>query len=221
MLLGTISILAGVLLALGQWDYKRLLAYHSISQVGYIILGLGLASPLGIMGGLFHLFNHAIFKSLLFLNAGAVETTCGTRNLKELGGLNIKQPFAWASSFMAALSISGIPPFNGFWSKLFIILACIQAGRMPFAVAAILGSILTLASFMKVQKYASFDKLPDRLQDLKEPPLAMLFPMIILVLLCFFIGIFHNQFITSLLNPAVRIVLKGTAFSSFFVTGGK
>lgn len=152
MVLGAASMLVGVLLAIGQWDFKRLLAYHSISQIGYVILGLGLGTPLGIMGGLFHLFNHALFKSLLFLNAGAVEYTVGTRQLEEMGGLSKKMPVTSATSLAASMSIAGIPPFNGFWSKLFIILACIQAGRLWFALAAIIGSLLTLASFLKVQK---------------------------------------------------------------------
>jgi multicomponent Na+:H+ antiporter subunit D len=87
MFLGAVSMLAGVFLAIGQWDLKRLLAYHSISQIGYVILGIGLGTPLGILGGLFHLFNHSIFKSLLFLNSGAVDYSIGTRNLQEMGGL--------------------------------------------------------------------------------------------------------------------------------------
>ncbi|MDD5618141.1 MAG: proton-conducting transporter membrane subunit, partial [Candidatus Omnitrophica bacterium] len=86
-ILGTVSILAGVLLAIGQWDFKRLLAYHSISQIGYIILGISLGTPLGILGGLFHLFNHSVFKSLLFLNAGAVEYATDKRDLRQMGGL--------------------------------------------------------------------------------------------------------------------------------------
>ena len=86
MLLGALSMVIGVFLAIGQWDFKRLLAYHSISQIGYVILGIGLGTPLGILGGLFHLFNHSVFKSLLFLNSGAVEHSTGTRQLQEMGG---------------------------------------------------------------------------------------------------------------------------------------
>lgn len=86
MFLGTLSMVVGGLLALGQWDFKRLLAYSSISQIGYIILGIGLGTPLGVLGGLFHLFNHSVFKSLLFLNSGAVVYATGTRDLKKMGG---------------------------------------------------------------------------------------------------------------------------------------
>jgi len=153
LVLGTISIIAGVFLAIGQWDMKRLLAYHSISQIGYILLGMGIATPLGILGAVFHLFNHAIFKSLLFYNAGSVEMALGTRDLRKMGNLMKILPTTSQTSLIASLSISGIPPFNGFFSKLIIIIAALQAGLPWYAIFAIVGSLLTLASFMKVQRY--------------------------------------------------------------------
>lgn len=153
LVLGTISIIIGVFLAIGQWDMKRLLAYHSISQIGYILLGMGIATPLGILGAVFHLFNHAIFKSLLFYNAGSVEMALGTRDLRKMGNLMKLLPITSQTSLIASLSISGIPPFNGFFSKLIIIIAALQAGLPWYAVFAIIGSLLTLASFMKVQRY--------------------------------------------------------------------
>ena len=210
--LGAASILVGVLLALGQWDFKRLLAYHSISQIGYVVLGIGLATPLGIMGGLFHLFNHALFKALLFLNAGAVEQRTGTRDLKKMGGLARKMPVTAGTSLIASLSIAGLPPFNGFWSKLFIIVACIQAGKLWFALAAVIGSILTLSSFLKVQKYAFFDELKKGLENVKEAPWLMGSAMILLALLCFLIGVGFPWFISFVINPAVAAVANGTGY---------
>jgi len=153
LVLGAVSIIAGVFLAIAQWDMKRLLAYHSISQIGYILLGMGLATPLGIIGAVYHLFNHAIFKSLLFYNAGSVELAVGTRDLKRMGKLSRLLPVTANTSMVASLSIAGIPPFNGFFSKLVIIIAAVQAGQPVFAFLAVIGSILTLASFMKVQRY--------------------------------------------------------------------
>ncbi|MDP6686068.1 MAG: proton-conducting transporter membrane subunit, partial [Candidatus Omnitrophota bacterium] len=143
MVLGVLSMIVGVLLALGQWDLKRLLAYHSISQIGYVVLGIGLGTPLGVLGGLFHLLNHSVFKSLLFLNAGAVEYSTGTRDLQKMGGLKEKMPVTANTSLIASLSISGIPPFNGFWSKLIIIVACVQAQHFAYAFWAVFASILT------------------------------------------------------------------------------
>ncbi|MEA3499434.1 MAG: proton-conducting transporter membrane subunit [Candidatus Marinimicrobia bacterium] len=153
LILGAVSIIIGVLLALAQWDMKRLLAYHSISQIGYIVLAMGIATPLGIIGAVYHLLNHALFKSLLFYNAGAVEMGLGTRNLKRMGNLTKIMPVASQTSMVASLSIAGIPPFNGFFSKIVIIIAAVQADKPIFAFVAVLGSILTLASFMKVQRY--------------------------------------------------------------------
>ncbi len=153
LVLGAISIIVGVVMAIAQWDLKRLLAYHSISQIGYILLGMGLATPLGIAGAVFHLFNHALFKGLLFLNAGSVEVALGTRDLKHMGNLSKALPVTANTSMIASLSIAGIPPFNGFFSKLIIIIACIQAAEPLYAFLAVAGSVLTLASFMKVQRY--------------------------------------------------------------------
>jgi len=184
MTLGALSMIVGVFLAVGQWDFKRLLAYHSISQIGYVMIGIGLATPLGIAAGLYHLVNHAIFKSLLFLNAGAVEYRTGTRQLDEMGGLNKRMPVTGSTSFVASMSIAGVPPFNGFFSKLLIILACVQAGRWGFALAAVVVSVLTLASFMKAQKYGFFGKLKEKWQHVREVPTMMAASMILLALLC-------------------------------------
>jgi multicomponent Na+:H+ antiporter subunit D len=183
-MLGGVSMVAGVLLAIGQWDMKRLFAYHSISQIGYVALGLGLGSPLGIAGGLFHLFNHSVFKSLLFLNAGAVEYATGTRDLKKLGGLHAAMPTTANTSLVASLSIAGIPPFNGFWSKLLIVAACVQAGQYWLALAAVAVSLLTLASFLKVQRYAFFEALKSALPKAGEVPALMRAAMVLLAALC-------------------------------------
>jgi multicomponent Na+:H+ antiporter subunit D len=210
IVLGCISMLVGVLLALYQWDYKRLLAYHSISQVGYIILSLGLGTPLGILGGLFHLINHSIFKSLLFLTSGAVEYATGTRDLQKMGGLRQKMPVTAMSAFVGAMSIAGVPPFNGFWSKLIIILACIQAGRYWVAAMAVIGSLLTLSSFLKVQKYAFFGELKPEHEGVKEVPVSMQIAMVFLAILCILTSLLILPSVREfLLEPAVQVVVKG------------
>jgi len=183
LILGSISILIGSFLALGQWDFKRLLAYSSISQVGYILLGLGLGTYWGVLGAAFHLFNHALFKALLFLNAGSVEVALGTRNLKEMGKLNRIMPVTSATSMVASLSISGIPPFNGFFSKLIIIIAAVQAGLPFYALVAVVGSLLTLAYFMKVQRYGFYG---EKIHDQVDTPIGygMKTAMLLLAVLC-------------------------------------
>ena len=214
MVLGTVSMIVGVFLAIGQWDFKRLLAYHSISQIGYVILGIGLGTPLGILGGLFHLFNHSVFKSLLFLNSGAVVYSAGTRDLKKLGGLREKMPVTGSTSLIASMSIAGIPPFNGFWSKLLIILACVQAHRFGYAFWAVLVSILTLASFMKIQRYAFFGKLRQELSRVKEAPFSMGLSMILLSIICLIGGLLLiPAFREVFLSPATEALLAGKDYA--------
>jgi multicomponent Na+:H+ antiporter subunit D len=213
MFLGALSMIVAVILALSQWDLKRLLAYHSISQIGYVILGIGLGTPLGILGGLFHLFNHSMFKSLLFLNSGALDYACGTRDLKETGGLAKVMPVTASTSMVASMAIAGIPPFNGFFSKLLIIIACIQSGRFGYGLCAVIGSILTLASFMKVQKFAFLGELKDKFKEIKEVPFAMRFSMISLALICLIGGILLIPSLKFFLDDAVSVLLEGKNYA--------
>jgi multicomponent Na+:H+ antiporter subunit D len=182
--LGLASMVVGGFMAVGQHDIKRLFAFSSISQVGFMILGLGLGTPLGIVGGLYHLVNHSMFKSLLFLNAGSVEYATGIRDLNKLGGLNSRLPVTGATSLIGSMSIAGLPPFNGFWSKLIIVLACIQAGYYGIATVAVLVSIITLAYQLKVQRMAFFEALPEALKGLRREPPLMALAMILLAVGC-------------------------------------
>ncbi len=215
LVLGSISMIAGVLLALFQWDIKRLFAYHSISQMGYVVLAIGLGTPLGMVAGLFHLFNHAVFKSLLFLNSGAIESATGTRSLKEMGGLAHKMPVTGVTCMVGSLSISGIPPFNGFWSKLLIIVAAVAAGHPFYGFLAALGSILTLASFMKVQRYAFWGKShldSNLLEKDLSAPLFMKVSMLVLALFCIFLSFLLIPDIYHLiLHPAGQDLFRGAA----------
>jgi multicomponent Na+:H+ antiporter subunit D len=231
IILGTVSMVLGVFLAVGQWDIKRLLAYHSISQMGYVILGVGIGmlilanggnrsiAALSIAGGLFHLINHAAFKGLLFLNAGAIEYMTGTRNLKEMGGLAEKMPVTYSTSLGASLAISGIPPFNGFFSKLIIILAAIGGRFYLLAVLAILVSIITLASFMKFQKFSFFSKFRNPGKNkIREVPFCMCFSMVALVLLCLGLSLLIFPGIReTILNPAVDVLMNTAGYSSLII----
>jgi multicomponent Na+:H+ antiporter subunit D len=230
-IIGTVSMVIGVLLAIGQWDIKRLLAYHSISQMGYVVLGVGIGmlviaqngppsvAAFAIGGGLFHLFNHAVFKGLLFLNAGAVEHRTGIRDMKRLGGLASKMPVTTSTSLSASMSISGIPPFNGFFSKLIIILAAIQAHYYVLAILAVFVSIITLASFLKVQRYTFFNKSEEKwnLKDVyvKEVPFSMCFSMVFLAVLCLALSVLIIPSVRDIvLTPAVNVLLDSTGYST-------
>jgi len=219
MLLAVLSMIGGVVLALAQWDFKRLLAYHSISQIGYVVLGIALGTPLGVAAGLFHLVNHSVFKSLLFLNAGAVERATGTRRLDEMGGLRERMPVTGATSMVASMSIAGVPPFNGFFSKLLVIVACVVAGRYGFALLAVIGSVLTLASFAKVQRYGFLGKLREKWSGVREVPVLMTGAMIILALACVGLSALALPGVwNQVLEPAARALLAGPFGAE--VTGG-
>jgi multicomponent Na+:H+ antiporter subunit D len=226
--LGTLSMVIGVFLAIGQWDIKRLLAYHSISQMGYVVMSAGIgmillsrgAKPevasLAIAGSIFHLVNHAAFKGLLFLNAGAIEYTIGTRDLKEMGGLSKSMPVTASTSFVASMSISGIPPFNGFFSKLIIIIAAVMARFYLLAALAVLVSIITLASFLKFQRYAFYNKADNnKKRNIKEVPFPMIFSMVVLSLLCVFLSLLAIPEIRdTFLTPAIDILTDPVKYST-------
>lgn len=189
MLVGALSIVVGALAALTQNNFKRMLAYSSISQVGYIILALGCQTPLALFGAAFHIFNHAVFKSLLFVNAAAVEKQTGTLDMDKMGGLSSKMPLTGATCAIAALSTAGIPPLSGFWSKLIIILALWNSGKFVYAAIALLASILTLAYFLTLQRKVFFGKIAHGLENIKEAELGLVIPQVILAVLIIGVGL--------------------------------
>lgn len=168
MIFGTLSIVIGALASIGQEDFKNMLAYSSISQIGYILLAIGIGTPLALFGGVFHFFNHAIFKSLLYVNSAAVEAQTGTTKFKKLGGLASRMPVTGGTSIVGFLSTAGIPPLSGFWSKFIIIAAAWQAGFHACSIIALLSSILTLAYFLKLQRQVFFGELALGLDNITE-----------------------------------------------------
>ncbi len=208
MVIGAATILFAVLMALIQKDFKRLLSYHAISQVGYMILGIGTALPVGILGGLFHMFNHATYKSCLFYTAGAVERQTGTTDLKQLSGLGRRMPVTMISFVIAAASIAGFPLTNGFYSKELIFDGALESGVVFYAVA-LLGAFFTAVSFLKLGHAAFFGKPAKNLKAVKEAPFAMLAPMALLALACLAMGALRGPIITGLLTPALGLANAG------------
>lgn len=200
MIIGALTIILAVMMALIQKNYKRLLSYHAISQVGYMILGIGTAVPAGIAGGLFHMINNALYKSGLFLTAGAVEKQAGTTNLEELGGIAAKMPLTFICFMVTALSISGVPPFNGFFSKELIYDSALERGWF-FYLAAVIGSFFTAASFLKLGHAAFLGKLSAQNKNIKEVSLPMLFPMLVIALLCIIFGLYNYLPLKFLIQP--------------------
>jgi len=226
IVLGLLSMVAGAFLAIGQWDFKRLLAYSSISQLGYVILGVGLGgliiargenlawASLAILGGLFHLVNHAVYKSLLFLTSGSVQMATGTRQMKLMGGLAEKMPVTRSSATVASAAIVGIPPFSGFWSKLILVVASVQAHFYWVAAIIVFVSLCTLIMYLKVQRYVFLGELPENLQQTKENRGTMLVAMVFLAALCVLMGllVIVPSLRTSILDPAVKVLTDGVLY---------
>lgn len=217
--IGAVTMFVGVTMALSQHDFKRLLAFHSISQIGYVITAAGLGTALGLTGGLFHAMNHTLFKGLLFLCAGAVFYATGSTNLDELGGLSKRMPKTTICFLVGAFSIAGLPPFNGFASKWMIYQAtyekAVTTGHIGYAlvtVVALVVSVMTLASFIKVTQAVFFGQTPLTCRKAKEVPFAMRLPMWIMSVLCLLTGVCYEQVNKYLLTPAVKAAFGVTNY---------
>ena len=168
LVLGLFTIAVGALLALKQKNFKRVAAYSSVSQMGYLLLGLAADTRLGLIAALLYLLTHSLAKSALFTNAAALEQRLGTLDLDEMGGLQSRLPVTSFSSVCALLSIAGVPPLAGFWSKLLVLLALWGAGMRGVAAGALLLSILSGAYFLRLQKKTFFGKLNPRWDGVRE-----------------------------------------------------
>jgi multicomponent Na+:H+ antiporter subunit D len=219
-----VSMLVGVLLAVGQWDFKRLLAYHSISQMGYVVLALGVGAEaevadrsvlagIAVFAGVFHMMNHALFKSLLFLCSGSVVYGTGTRDLRMLSGMGQRMPVTRACTRVAALSISGVPPFNGFFSKLLITIAVVWAGHYLLGALTVLVSFATLLSFTKVQRYLIQGAPRAEHELVRESPLPMTLSMGVLAVLCLASGLLLPLYKDVILEPAAGALITGVTYA--------
>jgi NADH-quinone oxidoreductase subunit L len=212
MVIGAATILLAVMMALIQTDYKRLLSYHAISQVGYMILGIGTCVPVGIVGGIFHMINHAMYKSCLFLSGGSVEKQTGTTDLAKLGGLARRMPVTFACFLVAAASISGVPPFNGFFSKELVYDGALERGLLYYLAAA-LGSFLTAASFLKLGHSAYLGPEGEKSREAREAPWPILLPMLVIAGLCIVFGVYNQLPLRNLIQPILGLRLEGHDYS--------
>ncbi len=232
VIFGTASMFFGVSMAVVQHEVKRLMGYHSISQVGYMLLGLGvgllaLGNPqamadygfTAIKGGVYHIFNYTMYKALLFLTAGALYYATGTRDLDKLGGLARKMPYATFMFAIAAAAISGLPPFNGFVSKL-LIYESVFAVHPFFTVAALVTSILTLASFVKVFQTAFLGPEKACFATVKEVPTSMIMGMAILTLAIVLLTLFPTWVLSNLVEPAAKALVDQGGYIGAIMGGG-
>lgn len=209
---GVFSIFVGTIAALTQDEAKRLMSFHAIGQVGYMFLGIGLGlyfininpslAAVALVGGLFHVFNNSIYKSLLFLNAGSIFYKTETTDLNKVSGLMKVIPFTAITALIGSLSIAGVPPFNGFISKLLIFESSIWSAKQSevfflirgafivFGIISVFISAVTLASFLKFINSAFMGKLQGTVDEKRNLPLSMVLSQIILAFICLLTGLF-------------------------------
>jgi len=237
MVIGAATILCAVFMAMIQHNLRRLLAFHAVSQAGYMVLGMGIAAAalapsrlsgapvppaamavaaIAFAGGLFHMLNNSLYKCALFLGAGAAERVAGTTDLERLGGLARVLPVTFVCSVVAALAISGVPPLNGFVSKWLVYQAALGLNTplgTACLVAAVFGSALTLASFVKVLHSVFLGTRGSAVpaDDRPRESFAMAVPMVALALACVGLGVFGGWAVERLILPAAASVGIGTS----------
>jgi multicomponent Na+:H+ antiporter subunit D len=216
VILGVLSMVVGVTMALIQNKIKRLIAYGAVSQIGYMLLGVGvglatLGSPAlqeygikAMQGSIFHILNDAMYKGLLFLTAGSIIYSTGKRNLNELSGLAHDMKFTPLFFIIGAGAIAGVPPFNGFASKL-IIYESVYKFNPLLSVIAILASILTLAIFVKIFQSAF---LGPKLLEVKKEPMSMVVAMLVLSIIVVAFGLFPDVIVDNIVTPAVNALIN-------------
>jgi multicomponent Na+:H+ antiporter subunit D len=205
--LGAASIITGALFAIVQDDLKLILAYSTISNIGYIFMGLGLASQLSIIGATVHIFNHALIKATLFLGAGAIIHQTGHRRLRDLQGVGKAMPITSAAIAIGAVSIVGIPPTAGFLCKWYITLGAIEAGKPLFAFVLVFGALLIFVYYIRIVNAFYFkEPVTSEMATVREAPGSMLAPILVLAALCLVMGLF-GRIPLSFIEPAVNALL--------------
>jgi multicomponent Na+:H+ antiporter subunit D len=189
MVLAVLGLLTGSFVAIFQRNIKRMLAYSSVAQIGYILLGISLATVMGLEASLLHLFNHALMKGALFMAMGCFFYRIRSSRIEDLAGIGRKMPWTFAAFVIGGLSLIGVPLTVGFVSKWYLVLASLQEGYWALAVLILVGSLLAVIYVWRVVEAAWFATPSARAAEAREAPLAMLIPMWILVLANLYFGI--------------------------------
>lgn len=207
---GLVSIAVAGLIALNQRDYKRLLGFSSVSQIGYVLIGFGIGNFEGVAGAIFFVMAHALAKGLLFLTSGSITDAAKTRDLNKLAGCGEKMPTtAWSFRF-GALSIIGLPPLIGFWAKFYIVKGALKGGLLWIGIIAILLSGLTLAYLLKIESRVFMKKGKN---EFKEAPFLMRFSMVFLVILILIAGLGFNYVFDFIIGPAAHALMRGLEYA--------
>lgn len=206
--IAAVGIIFGSVMAIAQREFKRMLAYSTVAQVAYIGLGIGLANPLGLIGGLLHILNHAFMKSCLFLVAGGIRYQTGLHEIPQFAGLGRKMPLMMAAFTVAALSMVGVPPTCGFFSKWYLILGSIDANNWVFVAVILASSLLTAVYFFRmIEKLYAVPSSGDvAVEQATEPSARILVPILILAGGIVVLGLINAIIVTQVLEPVVAIL---------------
>ncbi len=214
--LAALTMITGVLGAAAHYDVRRILSFHIISQIGYMLVGLAVATPLAIAGAILYVLHHIVVKANLFLIAGVVRRAGGSWDLKRIGGLHRSAPLLALLFVVPALSLAGLPPLSGFWAKFVVIRSSLEAGHVALAVVALVVGVLTLYSMLKIWNEA-FWKAPGPLsqQAATEWRAAgagralMLAPVVVLAAITLTIGLMAEPFVDFSLRAAEQMLGRG------------
>jgi multicomponent Na+:H+ antiporter subunit D len=203
--LAAAGIVYGSIMAIAQGDFRRMLAYSSISQIAFIGMGIGLANPLGMIGALLHILNHAFMKACLFLVAGSIRFRTGRWEVPQFAGLGRKMPWTMAAFTLSALSMIGVPPAGGFFSKWYLLLGAIDARKWVFVATILLSTLLTAIYFFRVleQVYTAHVKEESVSKGVSDPPASMLLPTVFLGAGVLALGLLNTVIVSRILELAV------------------
>jgi multicomponent Na+:H+ antiporter subunit D len=206
--LGVAAVLVCSTVAIFQTNVKRMLAYSSVAQVGYIVLGIGFASPTGLTAGIVHLFNHAMTKGGLFLALGCMVMRLGSVRLESLAGLGRRMPLTMFAFVLGGLSLIGVPLTAGFISKWVLVQAAIEQNNWFVAAVILIGSLLAIVYIWRVVEVAYFRPAPegDAAGEVAEAPLSMLIPTWVLIGASIYFGI-HTSLTLGVAERAARFLL--------------
>ena len=189
IVLASTAMLGGSAVAIYQTDIKRMLAYSSVAQIGYIVLGISLASVIGLTGGIVHLFNHALMKAALFMAMGCIFIRIGSTSITDMEGIAKRMPLTMAAFVAGGLSLIGVPLTVGFVSKWYLIQAVLEKGWWPLVVVILVSSLFAVIYVWRVIEVAYFRPPPKGEQDVSEAPLSMLVPLGVMIAATYYFGI--------------------------------
>ncbi len=211
-ILAAIGIVYGSVMAIAQTEFKRMLAYSSVAGIGYVVMGMSMGNAYGMIGAVFHIFNHAFMKVALFFIAGGIKQKFDHIKIDEFKGLLKKMPVSMYSFLILAFSMIGLPPTAGFFSKWYLVNGALQEGLWFFIVVIVVSSVLNAVYFFRIIEFAFLNKEEKerkcKIQSRFELPLSMLMPIVVMTLLVLALGIFNADFVSAILTSVVPEVIK-------------